>query len=178
MRLSLQCHPDTPGEAVTAVSVHLNWSPGKALVLDYWVEGDCSSIIWPTGEAATRADGLWQTTCLELFVRQGQGPGYAEYNFSPDTRWAAYAFGDYREDMQPLHLADPPRVTQVETSDPKATQVRVMLNEASLTATDLIGLSAIIEEKDGRKSCWSLAHPTGKPDFHHRDCFVHQLRAT
>ena len=30
-----------------------------------------------------------------------------------------------------------------------------------------IGLSAILEEEDGTKSYWALAHPPDKPDFHH-----------
>jgi hypothetical protein len=39
-----------------------------------------------------------------------------------------------------------------------------------------LGLSAIIEEKEGAKSYWALAHPTGeKPDFHQADCFVGRL---
>jgi hypothetical protein len=40
-----------------------------------------------------------------------------------------------------------------------------------------LNLSAVIEEKSGRKSYWALAHPPGKADFHHPDCFTHQLRA-
>jgi MOSC domain-containing protein YiiM len=40
-----------------------------------------------------------------------------------------------------------------------------------------LGLSAVIEETSGRKSCWALAHPPGKPDFHHSDCFVLWLPA-
>jgi len=32
-------------------------------------------------------------------------------------------------------------------------------------------ISAVIEEADGTKSYWALAHPPGKPDFHHADCF-------
>ena len=39
----------------------------------------------------------------------------------------------------------------------------------------LVGLSAVIEETSGRKSYWSLAHPPGKADFHHSDCFAHAL---
>ena len=39
------------------------------------------------------------------------------------------------------------------------------------------GLSAIIEEADGTKSYWALAHPPGKPDFHHPDCFALELPA-
>jgi hypothetical protein len=37
------------------------------------------------------------------------------------------------------------------------------------------GISAIIEEADGTKSHWALAHPPGEPDFHHPDCFVLDL---
>ena len=38
--------------------------------------------------------------------------------------------------------------------------------------TRRIGLSAVIEEANGRISYWALAHPPGKPDFHHADCFA------
>jgi hypothetical protein len=38
-----------------------------------------------------------------------------------------------------------------------------------------VGLSAVIEDTSGRKSYWALAHPPGKPDFHHEDCFAHEL---
>ena len=36
-------------------------------------------------------------------------------------------------------------------------------------------LAAVIEEEDGAKSYWALAHPPGKSDFHHTDCFVARL---
>jgi hypothetical protein len=35
----------------------------------------------------------------------------------------------------------------------------------------------VIEETNGRKSYWALAHPPGKPDFHHSDCFALGLPA-
>ena len=38
-----------------------------------------------------------------------------------------------------------------------------------------LGLSAVLEEKDGTKSYWALAHPAEKPDFHAPDCFVAKL---
>ena len=38
-----------------------------------------------------------------------------------------------------------------------------------------LGLSALIEDTSGRKSYWALAHPPGKPDFHHADCFAHEF---
>jgi hypothetical protein len=40
-----------------------------------------------------------------------------------------------------------------------------------------LALSAVIEETNGRKSWWALAHPPGKADFHHPDSFVLELPA-
>ena len=38
-----------------------------------------------------------------------------------------------------------------------------------------LGLSALIEDMNGAWSYWALAHPPGKPDFHHAACFAHRL---
>ena len=39
-----------------------------------------------------------------------------------------------------------------------------------------LGLSAVLEEKDGTKSYWALAHPEGdRPDFHDPVCFAARL---
>ncbi len=35
-----------------------------------------------------------------------------------------------------------------------------------------LALSAVIEDSDGGLSYWALAHPRGKPDFHHADSFA------
>ena len=40
-----------------------------------------------------------------------------------------------------------------------------------------MGLSAVLEETDGTKSYWALAHPPGAPDFHHPDCFALDIPA-
>jgi hypothetical protein len=41
-----------------------------------------------------------------------------------------------------------------------------------------LGLSAVIEEAGGRQSYWALAHPQGRPDFHHSDCFALEVPQT
>jgi hypothetical protein len=38
-----------------------------------------------------------------------------------------------------------------------------------------LGLSALIEDKSGGTSYWALAHPPGKPDFHHADSFAYEF---
>ena len=37
------------------------------------------------------------------------------------------------------------------------------------------GLSVVLEEANGAKSYWALAHASGRPDFHAADCFVAKL---
>ncbi len=43
--------------------------------------------------------------------------------------------------------------------------------------TCTLGLSAVIQEVDGTKSYWALAHAPGPPDFHNPDCFIATLPA-
>jgi hypothetical protein len=38
-----------------------------------------------------------------------------------------------------------------------------------------LGLSAVLEENDGTKSYWALAHAADKPDFHAPGCFAARL---
>jgi len=38
-----------------------------------------------------------------------------------------------------------------------------------------LSLSVVLEETDGTKSYWALAHCSDKPDFHAPDCFVARL---
>ena len=38
-----------------------------------------------------------------------------------------------------------------------------------------LGLSAVLEEADGAKSWWALAHPAEEPDFHAPDCVAARL---
>jgi hypothetical protein len=38
-----------------------------------------------------------------------------------------------------------------------------------------LGLSVIVEDIDGNRSFWALAHPPGAPDFHHAACFTAQV---
>ena len=36
-------------------------------------------------------------------------------------------------------------------------------------------LAVVLEERDGTKSYWALAHAPDKPDFHAPDCFIAKL---
>ncbi|MBX3593090.1 MAG: DOMON-like domain-containing protein [Sphingomonas sp.] len=129
----------------------------------------------PEPASPSRTDGLWKRTCFELFVA-GAGERYLEFNLSPSSRWAAYAFDRYRTGMRDLPMATDPQVEV--TTRAGAIAVRAAIDLTGAGAGPLtIGLSAVIEEDDGTRSYWALRHPPGAPDFHHRDCFALELPA-
>jgi hypothetical protein len=132
----------------------------------------CDRLGIPAFAGKGRADDRWQTTCFELFLGANADLAYSEFNFSPSERWAAYSFNDYRAGMTELAVAVPPVITHVSGERLFVMTVKM---EAPPTGVDSIGLSAVIEESDGTKSYWALAHPPGKPDFHHPTCFTATL---
>jgi hypothetical protein len=56
-------------------------------------------------------------------------------------------------------------------------ELDVILPERWENDVYVLAISAVIEETNGTKSYWALAHPPGAPDFHHPDCFTLQLEA-
>ena len=47
-----------------------------------------------------------------------------------------------------------------------------MLGAAAEAPVVLLGLSAVVETRDGDLSYWALHHRAGRPDFHHPDAFA------
>lgn len=174
--ISLIPHPDFPPHAVRGVEVDFQFDDAGAVWLEYRVVSDGAIALPPSAEPGP-ADELWKTTCFELFVRNdGEGDaGYREYNFSPSYQWAAYAFDDYRSGMTPITIDDPQIVVFRDIPGHFWLTVEEVLDVAD--SANAIGLSAVIEERDGTKSYWAIKHPPGKPDFHHPDCFALTLEA-
>jgi hypothetical protein len=178
MRKELICHPDTPAKAVRAVAVEVILSFDDGFALRFVVAGAVGAIILPPGEgqlviADSATDALWQSTCFEAFLTEEGQPDYTEFNYAPDGRWACYQFDDYRSLLRADDLA-PWDMTAERGDDHYALRVEpgIFPDTGSRLA-----LSAVIEEVDGTKSYWALAHPPGKPDFHHPDCFALTLEA-
>jgi hypothetical protein len=177
-RLALVRHPETACDAVTGIDVAVDRA-GSELTLQYRVFGDISGLVLPEPGPVERADDLWRTTCFEAFVRKDGGPGYCEFNLSPSTQWAAYAFSAYRDSMRELDIP-PPRIKTDHTFPADVGfELRTSLTLPASFEPDLwhVGLSAVIEECGGRKSYWAVKHAPGAPDFHHEDCFALKLAA-
>lgn len=164
MLVTLTPHPDTPSSAVERIQVEV-LREGDRLRLQYVVDCDTARVRWPRPAEGARTDDLWRHTCFEAFVQSDAG--YREFNASTSGHWASYRFDGYREGMRPA-----------------SEEVRVVNMEGRGVYLDLgvlidlppnpgrVGLSAVIEDIDGGISYWALAHPPGKPDFHHPDSFA------
>jgi hypothetical protein len=173
MRHTLRLHPDSLCAAATKVEADIVRPRPGSLILSYVVSGRIGDLLMPPVAAPARADGLWQHACFEAFVRASAGHGYYEFNFSPSTQWAAYQFSGYRSGMRIATEIGAPRI-EVRSSAESYT-LRAALEFDGLSSPLHLGLSAVLEETNGRKSYWALAHPPGKADFHHADCFTLEL---
>jgi hypothetical protein len=174
MQFNLVPHPGTPPTRPFKVWATLDHaaSLGPVATTNIWFGVSAPADQFQIPEPAEgRAAELWKATCFEAFLRAEGEEAYREWNFAPSGQWAAYDFSAYRQDMAEPDVAEP----------------YVCMEDNftwwSLGATIAVpadqpwqlGLSAVLEEADGTKSCWALAHPEGEPDFHHADCFVARL---
>jgi hypothetical protein len=173
MRRSLRLHPDSLCAAATRIEVDIARPRPGSLMLSYVVSGEISDLRLPSVVASVRADELWRHTCFEAFVRPSAGPTYYEFNFSPSTQWAAYRFDRYRSGIRVATEIGAPRIEV--RSDEATFTLQAALELDGLSSPLHLGLSTVLEETNGRKSYWALAHPPGKADFHHADCFALEL---
>ena len=181
MHLTLRLHPDSPSFAATQIEVDVSRPRSGSLVLCYAVTGKIADLRLPPVTSPSRAQELWRHTCFEAFVRCPASEAYYEFNFAPSTQWSAYQFDGYRRGMRVASGVSPPAI-EVQAIPKRFTlQAALQLAQLSSLPRDTswhLGLSALIEETSGRTSYWALAHPAGKPDFHHPDCFAHEFSPT
>jgi len=170
---ALRLHPDWPCAAATRIEADIARPRPGSLILSYVVSGRIGDLRLPPVVTAARADELWQHTCFEAFVRPSAGPGYYEFNFSPSTQWAAYQFNGYRSGMRVATEIGAPRIEVRSNAETCTLQAALQID--GLSSPLQLGIAAVLEETSGRKSYWALAHPPGKADFHHADCFALEL---
>jgi hypothetical protein len=177
----LKRHPSTPAAVPTP------WArfgrDGRLLRITFRIPGDTDMVALPAPiergvkqSERRRADRLWEHTCFECFFRPEGEAGYLEFNFSPSMEWAAYRFDDYREGMRNAEV-DCPAIVSTGWRNRFELSVMIVLPSEWRDRAWHVNLAAVIEERDGAKSYWALAHPPGKPDFHRPDCFVLKLPA-
>lgn len=163
----LLCHASTPAPFVRSLSVQKHSQNGR-MTLRYDLEGQIARLRIPAQGSGHRRDGLWRHTCFEAFLKPQGEPGYFELNLAPSGDWAAYRFDAYRAGMAPASIE--PSISCTRT--PSIFQLTAAFDMPAPLGAARLAIAAVIEDDEGRLSYWALAHPPGKPDFHHDDGFV------
>jgi hypothetical protein len=177
MQFTLVPHPSTPPSNPPFkfwATVEHAASLAAVATTNIWfgVGAPAERFVIPKPTESERADELWKTTCFEAFLRPLGEESYREWNFAPSTQWASYEFASYRGGMTPAEIDAPPYIRMEDNMTWWAVGATIAV--PADTNWEL-GLSAVLEEKDGTKSYWALAHPAEKPDFHDPGCFAAHL---
>jgi hypothetical protein len=145
------------------------------LALHYSLAGNIETVFLPpTSVSPSRKDELWKTTCFEFFLAIKDRPEYWEYNMSPSGDWNVYRMDAYRrigfrEERSIQRL----QVEAWEEADLFHLNAAVDLNPIFQQDDHVeVGITAVIQTKDGNESYWALAHPAPHPDFHLRESFI------
>ena len=163
-------HPLLPHAAVTApgklsLTAGFAWLADGGLRLSYRLRGGIADLRIPEPTVPAQLDGLWQHTCCEAFVAEGDGSGYREFNLAPSGCWAAYRFTDYRQRDTGWQAAAAPHI--VCRHDDASLWLTADIPAALLPSNAAwLGLSAVIETRAGERSYWALRHAAPHPDFH------------
>lgn len=168
-----------PGERVPAglaVSAEVVRHSGT-LRVRHLLAGDLSALsIPPPAQEPERRDGLWQATCLELFLAERDAGGYLEFNMSPAGHWNVWRFDAYRQGMrqEASFEALPFRVGREPGS--LAVSIAIDLDRLFPPGRPLAAAAAaVVRSAAGDTTHWALAHPAPRPDFHARAAFLIDL---
>lgn len=168
LKTQLISHPATPCPAIYDFSVSIDYDSDGNLHLSYYLFGELSGIRIPPPLTPSAKDGLWQQTCFEAFIASENQNSYYEFNFSPSGQYAAYAFRDYRIRRDWLITEDIP-INFTKIDEKLVLQTTLSSINLPISKVLQLGLSAVLETHNGKKSYWALHHPAATPDFHHRD---------
>jgi len=171
----LSSHPAHPPAQIRSVEARIIGYDDNWLRVRWKVLG-AAALVVPSFSGKGRDDGLWQTTCFEMFLQPGGGPQYLEFNLSPSERWNVYAFTGRREGMSEHAMPREPECTLRKGTD-------MAIFDTAIPAASLppgpwrCGFTAVLEEEGGVKSYWALAHGGDAPDFHDPACFLEEVAA-
>ncbi|TAM10802.1 MAG: DOMON-like domain-containing protein [Nevskiaceae bacterium] len=170
-RLRLVPFHDASAPACT-LEVSVEWH-NDGLQLLYFLQGALDTLALPAFTAVTPGSQLWERTCFEAFMQADGGPGYREFNYAPSGAWASYAFTTYRAADNTTDARQAPQISASRGAAHLVLSVRQPLPPALATAGLLhLGLSAVLETCDGRRSYWALHHAAPQPDFHRAESFT------
>jgi hypothetical protein len=145
------------------------------LNLNYSLAGKVEDVFLPPiSTNPSRKDELWMSTCFECFLAIKDQPEYWEFNMSPSGDWNAYHMDAYRrvgfrKETSVQHLQFKTQQEAGVFSLGTAIHLNLIIGLRQLLE---IGITAVIQTKNGDETYWALAHPESYPDFHLRESFI------
>jgi hypothetical protein len=175
----LAMHPASRCGVVQAVDVAIAREAPGALRISFRVDGQIDRLHLPKAAMPMRADGLWQHSCFEAFLRANGADRYHEFNFSPSGAWAAYRFTGRRTGLVSPVMTAPAIQTERAAGSFGLSVVIALAELPDLACASAIhaGIAAVIEDEHGTLSYWALAHRSPQPDFHDPATFTLALPA-
>lgn len=118
-------------------------------------------------------DELWRSLCFEVFFRPKGYEGYFECNISATGAWSLYEFTSYRQPQPPR----PTKSFQLESFYRGREFIQFVIRGPFQDPGEWqMGYSAVVPREDGALDFFALHHAGAKPDFHHPESFVDQIR--
>lgn len=153
---------------------------GNVLALRYLLTGKTEDIFLPPPEEhPSRKDDLWKMTCFEFFLAVKGQSQYWEFNMSPSGDWNVYRMDAYRR----AGFREETSIQQLQLESQREHGLFRLNVTADLSHIIMhdelaeIGVTAIIQTKDGNETYWALIHPAPQADFHLRESFILALAA-
>jgi hypothetical protein len=175
----LVLHPASRCEAVCGIDASIARNPAGGVRISFRIDGAIGRLHLPAAAPPLRADGLWQHSCFEAFLRADGADSYHEFNFAPSGAWAAYRFTGRRTGRSPPVMTAPSIQAGRAATSYRMNAVVTLgeLPDLARAATIHAGLTAVIEDEHGALSYWALAHAAPQPDFHDPATFTFALPA-
>ena len=118
-----------------------------------------NDLIWPSYSGMVRGNGLWLSTCFELFLGADDQNAYTELNVTPAGTWNCYQFDDYRSGMR---IGESWKLKSLETNK-RSFSVSF---SGQLTYSHVrLGPAVILQRKSSRLDYFAISHAE-QPDFH------------
>ena len=166
--------PNPPAIEITGIATRQE----DHLSIHYDVRGDVEIIHFPAFATPARKDDLWKATCFEFFLTIPDLPEYWEFNMSPSSEWNVYRMDAYRR----IGFREETAISQLPfdfrkdnngyTFDVSVDMSPIIQSEQNIQ----IGITAIIQTKDGDETYWALVHPGKQADFHLRESFILEIQ--
>jgi hypothetical protein len=166
----LQAHASTPCALIAELRVVVERAADR-MRFDFEIRGEIQQLEIPAPAQSRRTDGLWQHTCCEAFLRPRGEHAYQEWNFSPSSEWAAYAFDGYRAGMRPLTISTDPIIV-CDMGIDRLRLTATIERATGAAAAVQMGLSAVLRDRRGKIYYYALQHAPETPDFHHDTSFA------